>query len=366
MLDSGVMTSIVDEERLWEAVKRRDGALDGEFLFGVVTTGIYCRPSCASKTPLRNNVRFFLSGEEAEQAGLRPCKRCRPDQAAGSDPHSAKIIAACDFIRANADGSHTLASLARRFGLSTYHFQRKFKEIAGVTPRQFVDVCRLGALKENLRSQADVTRAIYETGFGSSSRVYERADTRLGMTPAEYRRGGQGVEITYATTDSPLGRMMLGATDRGLCFLQFADSDEVLLQMLKTEYPQATISRMPKPYPQQFVAWMRSLDAHLRGRQPRLDLPTDLCATTFQLTVWRHLQSIPYGSVQSYSEVAKGIGIPTASRAVARACAANRVALVIPCHRVIRGTGEMGGYRWGVERKRVLIDGERTAVSRRP
>jgi AraC family transcriptional regulator of adaptative response/methylated-DNA-[protein]-cysteine methyltransferase len=247
--------------------------------------------------------------------------------------------------------------------MSPFHFQRQFKAALGLTPRQFVESCRLQTLKGELRTQSSVTDAIYAAGFGSGSRVYERVDTRLGMTPMQYREGGKHVSISYVTVASALGRMMVGATDRGLCFVQFADSDAQLLELLHREYPSAQISTMAQPYPAQFLDWMNALEEHLRGQHPRLDLPLDLRATAFQMTVWRYLQSIPFGSVQSYSEVAAGIGRPSASRAVARACAANRVALVIPCHRVIRGTGELGGYRWGLERKRVLIDNERAAGS---
>lgn len=274
-----------------------------------------------------------------------------------------RIREACDFIRRNATEALSLKQLAERAGLSPFHFQRRFKALVGVTPKQFLNARRMEALKSNLRSQPSVTHAIYETGFGSSSRVYERVDTALGMTPAAYRQGGAGVTISYVAVDSPLGRMMLGATDRGLCFLQFAGAGDTLLEMLKKEYPKATLVPMPQPWSEPFVAWIDALNRHLRGTEPQLDLPLDLRATAFQLRVWTYLQSIPYGSVQSYGEVAAAIGRPSAARAVARACASNRVAVVIPCHRVIRGTGDLGGYRWGLERKRALLDQERLAAS---
>ena len=273
-----------------------------------------------------------------------------------------RIRRVCDYIREHLDEPLPLALLARQAGLSPFHFQRNFKALVGVTPKQFVEARRMESLKANLRQQASVTEAIYETGFGSSSRVYERADTQLGMTPAQYRRGGAGVEITYAGAACVLGRMMLGATDRGLCFLQFGETDGELLAMLEKEYPRASLSALEQPYSREFEEWMGALQQHLAGTKPTLDVPLDLQATGFQLKVWRYLQGIPYGSVQSYGEVAQGLGQPSAARAVARACASNRVALVIPCHRVIRGTGEMGGYRWGVERKRTLLDTERGAA----
>jgi AraC family transcriptional regulator of adaptative response/methylated-DNA-[protein]-cysteine methyltransferase len=257
----------------------------------------------------------------------------------------------------------TLKVIANHVGMSPFHFQKKFKAVVGLTPRQFLEAWRLEVLRGELRDRASVTDAIYTAGFGSGSRVYERVDTRLGMTPGEYRAGGQGVSISYAMADSAIGRMMVGATDRGLCFVQFADSDSELLELLRREYPLADTAPMGATYPDHFREWMAALEKHLKGYQPHLNLPTDVRATAFQMKVWRYLQSIPYASVQSYSEVAAGIGQPSAARAVARACAANRLALVIPCHRVIRGTGVLGGYKWGIERKRVLIDKERTSAA---
>jgi AraC family transcriptional regulator of adaptative response/methylated-DNA-[protein]-cysteine methyltransferase len=280
--------------------------------------------------------------------------------------NTGRIRKVCDYIRSHRDEPLKLADLAASAGLSPFHFQRSFKAVVGLTPRQFVEVCRLEELKGQLRARPSVTDAIYQAGFGSGSRVYERVNTRLGMTPVQYRSGGKDVTISYVSVDCDLGRMMLGATDRGLCFVQFADRDEELLQMLRAEYPAAVLEpmgeRMREPYPKQFDDWMRALERHLKGQEPRLDLPLDLRATAFQMKVWRYLQSIPRGSVQSYSQVAAGIGQPTAARAVARACAANRVAVVIPCHRVIRGNGDLGGYRWGIERKRALIERERAAA----
>ena len=352
-----------DEDLFWKAVEQRDRSFDGKFYLGVLTTGVYCRPSCSGR-PLRKNVRFFLSPAEAERAGLRPCLRCRPLAAAGLDPDTERIRAVCDYIRSHAHDELPLAEVAARAGLSRFHFQRSFKAIVGLTPRQFVEACRLDEFKGQLRKQSSITGAIFESGYGSISRVYERVDTRLGMTPAAYREGGKDATISYVSIESPLGRMMIGATDRGLCFIQFADRDEKLLETLRSEYPAARLEQMKEPYPKEFEGWMTALHDHLNQQQPRLDLPLDVRATAFQMKVWRYLQSIPYGSLQSYAEVAAGIGRPRAIRAVANACANNRVALVIPCHRVIRGTGELGGYRWGVERKRVLIDRERNGAAR--
>jgi AraC family transcriptional regulator of adaptative response/methylated-DNA-[protein]-cysteine methyltransferase len=231
----------------------------------------------------------------------------------------------------------------------------------GLTPKQFMEASRLKRLKSSLRTSKNVADAVYDVGFGSSSRVYERADTQLGMTPRQYRRGGDGVKITYVTIPSPIGLIMIGATDRGLCFLQFGDDPEELLKSLSREYPRAEVKPMAAPFSPELQKWVDALAQHLAGSRPHLDLPVDIRATAFQMRVWRYLQSIPYGEVQSYTEVAEGIGQPTAVRAVAQACAKNVVALVIPCHRVIRGTGELGGYRWGLDRKRSLIDKERSS-----
>jgi AraC family transcriptional regulator of adaptative response/methylated-DNA-[protein]-cysteine methyltransferase len=219
-------------------------------------------------------------------------------------------------------------------------------------------------LKKELRSDAPVADAIYQAGFGSGSRVYEKADTQLGMTPSEYRSGGRGLTISHAGADTPLGRLMIGATDRGICFLQFGETDAELAKELARQFPAATTQPMPSTHKKQFDSWMTALNRHLRGREPQLDLPLDVRGTAFQLIVWRYLQKVPYGEVRSYSEVAEAIGRPSAARAVARACASNSIALLIPCHRVVRGTGELGGYRWGMQRKRVLLDTERAARSR--
>jgi AraC family transcriptional regulator of adaptative response/methylated-DNA-[protein]-cysteine methyltransferase len=252
-----------------------------------------------------------------------------------------------------------LSQLASLAALSPFHFQRLFKAQMGVTPRQFVESCRLAGLKNQLRTNSSVTDAIYEAGFNSSSRVYEKVNSHLGMTPAQYRAGGKQITISHASVDTVLGRMMIAATDRGICFIQFAASDQELLALLAAEYPAATHLPMPKESESQFQSWMTELRKHLAGETRHLNLPLDLRGTAFQLKVWRYLQSIPYGGVKSYAEVASGIGQPKAARAVAHACAVNRVALLIPCHRVIRGSGDLAGYKWGLDRKRVLLNQER-------
>jgi AraC family transcriptional regulator of adaptative response/methylated-DNA-[protein]-cysteine methyltransferase len=257
-----------------------------------------------------------------------------------------------------------LEDLAAKTGMSSSHFHRTFKAVVGLSPKQYSDAARLRKLKKDLRESGDVTAAVYGPGYGSFSRVYERADTRRGMTPNQYRQGGRNATITYVTIETPLGLIMIGATGRGVCFLQFADTREGLLAMLTKEYPSAALEAMSKPYHPDFQSWAEALNGYLAGTHPHLDLPLDIRARAFQIRVWNYLQTIPYGEVQSYGEVAARIGSPNATRAVARACAANTVALVIPCHRVIRGTGELGGYRWGLARKRTLIDRERAIKGR--
>jgi len=345
---------MLSDTECWNAILARDRNFDGRFFFGVVTTGVYCRPSCPSRHALRRNVRFFRLPAEAEQAGLRPCLRCRPLV----DP-SAQIQDLCRYLDEHSGDRPDLATLAARAGLSRLHLQRTFKAAVGLTPRQYLEARRVGRLKTHLRQAKDVTAAVYEAGFGSSSRVYERADTRLGMTPKQYRQGGAGIAITHVTVESPFGLVTMGATDRGLCFVQFGETEQQLLDALRREYPSAALEPMRHPAPAGFRRWMASLTAYLAGTSRALDLPLDIRATVFQMRVWDYLRSIPYGQVQSYGDVAAGIGKPSAVRAVARACAANRVALVIPCHRVIRGNGAAGGYRWGLERKQALLDRER-------
>ncbi len=278
---------------------------------------------------------------------------------------AARIHELCGYIETHLDADLSLEALGRRAHLSTFHLQRRFKALVGITPRQFVEAARLRRFKHGLRGGARVTDAIYGAGFGSSSRVYERLDTRLGMTPKEYRAGGAGLQISYAGHPSALGPMLLGATDRGLCFLQFGDDERGLLAQLKREYPRAELTPMAPQRRAAFESWMRALAAYLDGSRPKLSLPLDVRGTAFQVKVWRYLQCIPYGEVRSYAEVARAIGQPTAVRAVASACAGNRLLLAIPCHRVIRGDGSLGGYRAGPARKRTLIDAERAAAARR-
>lgn len=270
-----------------------------------------------------------------------------------------RIREVCRYIERHSEETLTIDQLASLAAMSRFHFARSFRSVTGVTPREYVNGARVRALKQGLRESHGVDAAIYDAGYGSASRVYEHSARRLGMTPGEYRRGGAGVEISFACVKTVLGDMAIGATDRGICFLQFGDSADELQQQLRREYPRARIVEAAEARPP-FDAWVGAIDSYLNGEQPHLDLPLDIRATAFQLRVWKYLQGIPYGDLQSYAEVAKGIGRPGAARAVAAACGKNAVALAVPCHRIIRGDGGLGGYRWGLHRKRVLIDLERS------
>jgi len=277
-----------------------------------------------------------------------------------------KIKRITDYIEGHLEGDVSLGRLSREAGVSRFQLQRSFKAAVGVTPKEYAEACRLRSLKRNLREGDSVLESVFAAGFGSASRVYERVETRMGMTPAEYRKGGASIEITHATVETSLGLLMIGATDRGLCFVQFGETADELEAELRREYPAAaTMCPMREPKPEPFREWIAALEEHLRGSRPRLALPLDLRATAFQMKVWRYLQSIPYGETRSYAQVAAGIGAPKSARAVAQACARNRVALAIPCHRVIRGTGEPAGFRWGLERKRALLEAEDDSVKTR-
>jgi AraC family transcriptional regulator of adaptative response/methylated-DNA-[protein]-cysteine methyltransferase len=337
----------------WNAVIARDAARDGEFVFAVSSTGVYCRPSCASRRPRRENVQFFPTPDQAEKAGYRACLRCRPRSASGN-AQSDGVKAICRFIEQHLDEPLTLDRLGKEFHQSPFHLQRRFKAVLGITPREYADSCRMRLLKRNLQSGDSVTRAMYDAGYGSSSRLYEKTASQLGMTPDKYRRGAIAATIRYTCAESPLGRMLIAATDRGICAIQFARTDGELIEGLKREFPFA----VRKSDDGGLHSWVSALLKHMRGKDLDSSLPLDIRATAFQRRVWEYLQSIPFGNTESYSQVAKGIGQPTAVRAVARACATNPVAVAIPCHRVVSKDGSMGGYRWGIERKKTLLQME--------
>lgn len=342
--------------QMLEAIRARDAAWDGRFYFGVVTTGVYCRPSCPARPANPENIRFFSDDAAAVAAGFRPCKKCRPDEF-GNDVE--KLIDIARYIEAHADERLTLAQLAEKAALSPGRFQKVFKATFGVSPKAYQDAARLELLKDALKDGDDVAGAIFGAGFGSTSRVYGEAARNMGMTPAAYRAGGQGEQIYYAYRDSAMGPLLMAATARGVCFAQFGDNKETLLEQLATEFPGADITASPAQDAPALDRWIEALDRHLQSEVPKPDLPLDLRGTAFQLKVWRFLLSVGEGEVVSYGELAEGIGKPKAVRAAASACGANRVSVLVPCHRVLRGNGEIGGYRWGVERKRTLLDLER-------
>ncbi|MFZ0977824.1 MAG: bifunctional DNA-binding transcriptional regulator/O6-methylguanine-DNA methyltransferase Ada [Candidatus Acidiferrales bacterium] len=345
----------------WQAVQSRDRSADGAFVYAVRSTGVYCRPSCPSRKPQRQQVVFFALAEAAEQKGFRPCQRCRPRTVQLSDPRIAAVASVCREIDARVladpDARLTLAQLGQSAGMSTHQLERAFRATIGITPRQYADAQRMRRLKSRLKKGDNVTTALYEAGYGSSSRLYERAPSHLGMTPAAYRRGGEGMHIDYTIVDSPLGRLLVGATDRGISALYLGESDAALRTAIEKEYPRAELRR-DDDGPDSLGEWVEKILAHLRGQKPHLDLPTDVQATAFQRRVWEELRRIPYGTTRTYTQVARAIGNPAAVRAVARACATNPVSVVVPCHRVVREDGNLAGYRWGIGRKQALLEHE--------
>jgi AraC family transcriptional regulator, regulatory protein of adaptative response / methylated-DNA-[protein]-cysteine methyltransferase len=342
----------------WDAVRSRDRGADGVFVYAVRSTGIYCRPSCPSRKPRPNQTVFFQLPEAAEQQGFRECKRCKPRTVNLRDPRTKAVAQACreidSRVREGNEAPVTLSALSAPLGMSPHQLERAFRSVMGITPRQYADAQRMRRLKSQLRKGDDVTTALYDAGFGSSSRLYERAPSQLGMTPATYRQGGTGMRVNYTIVDSPLGRLLVGATDRGVSAVYLGESDARLEGALKKEYPRAEIRRDRNG----LEGWVGKILGHLRGREPNLDLPTDVQATAFQRRVWEELRRIPYGTTRTYSQVARAIGQPEAVRAVARACATNPVSVVVPCHRVVREDGKLAGYRWGVDRKRALLEHE--------
>jgi AraC family transcriptional regulator of adaptative response/methylated-DNA-[protein]-cysteine methyltransferase len=338
-----------DEER-WQAVKRRDPAFDGKFLFAVRTTGIYCRPSCASRPAKRENVTFFATGAQAENAGYRACKRCRPDKLGAPDPQMEAVKRACERIE-EAEEAPNLAELAASAGLSPYHFHRVFKAITGVTPKAYALERRARRAADKLRTAETVTEAIYDAGFNSSSRFYENTDARLGMTPGAVRRGGAGILIRFAVGEASLGAVLVAATDKGVCAILLGDDPAALVRELQDRFPRADLEGGDAEF-ERMVAQVVGL---VEAPGQRLDLPLDIRGTAFQQRVWAALSAIPAGKTATYAEIARAIGQPTAVRAVAQACGANPLAIAIPCHRVVRSDGDLSGYRWGVERKRELI-----------
>jgi len=352
------MPAIMNHPELWNAVLARDASRDGSFVFAVRSTGIYCRPSCPARRPRREQVSFFQIPEAAEQAGFRACRRCHPRRARTDDPQIELVRQVCHAIDEHDEEPTTLKTLSAETGVSAHHLQRTFKEVMGITPRQYAESRRLKQFKSKVKNGSSVTDAMYDAGYGSSRGLYEKSSAHLGMTPATYGRGGRGMRIIYTIANSSLGRLLVAATERGVCSVALGDSDSDLERSLMAEYPNASIDSKDTVISPSLNLWLSKVLEYLNGKTPRVDLPLDLQATAFQWRVWEELRRIPLGETRSYQEIAKAIGKPKAVRAVAGACAGNHVALVIPCHRVIREDQSLGGYRWGLERKRTLLKGE--------
>jgi AraC family transcriptional regulator of adaptative response/methylated-DNA-[protein]-cysteine methyltransferase len=350
---------MLDLEACWTAVENRDARADGNFFYGVRTTGVYCRPGCASRRPLRANAVFFATTEAAEAAGFRACKRCRPTDGSAASRHLAAIERACALLRTS-ETMPSLAELADAAAISRFHFHRVFKQITGVTPREYARSHRLGRLGEKLDAGQPIAASIYASGFGSSSRAYEAAPGGLGMTPGARRRGGSGETIRFVTVETPLGWALVAATERGICMTALGDDRDRLAAALRQRFPAAAVIAEDAG----LKGWADRIVRFITAPDQNLDLPLDIQGTAFQARVWRALQKIPLGKTASYTEIAATLGQPKAVRAVAQACAANKLALIVPCHRVIRSDGDLGGYRWGLERKRELLARERAAVAR--
>lgn len=337
----------------WAAVLERDPAADGKFFYSVKTTGVYCRPSCAARSARPENVAFHNTAADAERAGFRPCKRCRPDQPSLTAQHAAKIGELCRFIE-HAEELPTLDDLAARAGMSAYHLHRVFKDITGLTPKAYTAAHRAKRIRKELARSNTVTEAIYDAGYSSQSRFYEESDGLLGMTPTKYRAGGASMEIRFAIGECSLGSILVAQSDRGVCAILLGDDPDALARDLQDHFPRANLIGGDAEFEQLVAKVVGFVEAPGVG----LDLPLDVRGTAFQQRVWQTLREIPPGATASYAEIAKRIGAPKSVRAVAQACGANALAVAIPCHRVVRHDGALSGYRWGVERKRALLERE--------
>jgi len=358
-MNSTMQTTTLDSriaDQYWKATVARDSRSDGVFYLGVRSTHIYCRPSCPARRPLRRNVEFFHTRKEAEQHGFRPCLRCKPNEISGA---TALVQKAAAILASSDEESLRLGGVARQLHTSSSRLRRAFGQVTGLSPRDLAEALRLKRFKNLLRQGRKITDALYETGYGSSSRVYERSNAQLGMTPATYQKGGKGMKLGYTITDAKLGKVLVAATDRGVSAVYLGDSEAKLLAELREEYPKAEIVTARGG----LEKWVKEIVSRTEGNPPRQELPLDLLATAFQRRVWQELQRIPLGKTKTYAQVARALGKPSASRAVARACATNPVSVVVPCHRVIRGDGNLAGYRWGIERKQQLLRTEKAEAA---
>ena len=344
----------------WDAVTARDPRAEGAFLYAVRTTGVYCRPTCHSRLPRRENVSFYTSPADAERAGFRACKRCAPQDELPATLHADAIARACRRIE-QSDTPPALAELAAEAGLSPFHFQRVFKRIAGLSPKQYAIAHRERRLRDTLEAvgPVTVTTAVYDAGYGSASRAYETAPATLGMTPGAYRNGAAGETVRYGFTTCSLGPLLVAATERGLCAIELGEDEPTLLARLARRLPKAQLERGSDSFASTLNAVVRFLDAP----RTQLDLPLDIRGTAFQRRVWDALRRIPAGATVTYASLAEQLGQPRAARAVAEACGANTLAVAIPCHRVVGAQGSLGGYRWGIERKRALLTREASAAA---
>jgi AraC family transcriptional regulator of adaptative response/methylated-DNA-[protein]-cysteine methyltransferase len=337
----------------WEALLARDRRAEGRFVYAVRTTGVYCRPGCASRLPRRENVSFHPSGAAAAAAGFRPCLRCRPDEPDAGSGRREAVARACRLID-EAETLPTLAALAQAAGLSAFHFHRVFREVTGVTPNAYARARRAARVSESLQSAGSVTEAIYEAGYNAPSRFYAEAEDRLGMAPGAYRRGGAGWRIRYGVETCSLGSILVATTERGICAILLGDDPALVAADFRARFPAAELLDGDAA----FREWMTRAIALVEAPGTRHDLPLDIAGTAFQQRVWEALRAIPAGTTATYTDVARAIGAPSASRAVALACGANPVAVAVPCHRVVRADGSLSGYRWGIARKRTLLDRE--------
>lgn len=341
-----------DDDR-WAAVLRRDRNADGQFFYTVRTTGVFCRPSCAARRPLRENVRFYTTAEEAEKAGFRPCKRCRPNEPSLAEQYTGAVARACRLLDEASDPP-SLDALAEAAGMSRFHFHRVFKAVTGVTPGGYLAARRARRVREELSRSSTVTEAIYDAGFNSNGRFYATSSEVLGMTPKDFRSGGKGASIRFAIGECSLGSILVAATDKGVCAIEFGDDPDALVRELQDCFPSARFIGGDQKFEQLVASVVGFVEAPALG----FDLPLDVRGTAFQQRVWQALREIPAGSTASYTEIAERIGAPKAARAVGHACASNMIAVAIPCHRVVRTDGGLSSYRWGVERKRALLDRE--------
>ncbi len=355
MMNDNFMTQTNLDEWRWQTVREKNPKFDGAFLFGVATTRIYCRPSCASRLPRLENVRFFADCAEAERKGFRACLRCEPNNAGFENPNVKIVRHICELIETSDEENLSLDDLSAELNVSPSHLQRTFKQVFGVSPREFGEAKRIEKFKRAVK-KSDVTTALYDAGFNSSRALYENSAAKIGMTPAQYRGKGKNIEIGFTIAASPLGKMLVAATARGICAVSFGDTEKELTDDLREEFAAAEI----KPADEFLQNTVREILRHLAGEQKVFDLPLDLQATAFQMRVWAELRKIPYGETRSYKQIAEAVEKPKAVRAVARACAGNPTALLTPCHRVVASDGKLSGYAWGVERKKMLLDKEQS------